>query len=834
MFQLRFILRQLTSARQQSILFVLCVALSVVTLVALRGFGESVNRALQRDARILSAADIVATSGFPFSQDLIEQATTLQEQGLIQSARTFEFLSVVRVADGEETLLSNLKVVDPGYPFYGVVELTSGQAFSSTLQPGYVLVEQFLLDRLKLSVGNALQVGKARLTIAAVVKREPDRPVSFNALGPRVFVHSADLESLDLVKLGSRVSYKLLFKVNQIDNLSQIQGQLKIASDLRLEEVETFETRQTGASFFLDNLVRFLSLVAIFTLLLAGIGIQTALTAFLRERNTTIAIIKTLGARSSFVTRNFLGVVALLGSIGTLLGIALGYLLQFSFPFLLRNLLPPDVELTISPLAILESLLLGAVVVGGFTYLPIYQIGELKPSFILRKEVTRLRRGWPFYATLLLLVLFFVGMVLWQLNDLRAGLYFVGAAIGLLLLSALLTWAALWIIRRLRPARLELRQAQRGMFRPRNATFAIIVTFAAALAVIFCVYLVENDLRATFVQSYPADAPNVFFLDIQPDQRLAFAQMIDVPTEYYPVVRGTIESINNVVVKAGGSERERGDSITRPFNLSYRDSLIKGENLAEGRALFGQTPADVVSVSVLDEVFELYPFKLGDRIRFKIQGVPLDAMVSSIRGRQPGQTVQPFFNFVFPEAVLKDAPQSIFTAIHLPLDQIQPLQNRVVAAFPNISVINASETIRNLSGIVGQVTQVIRFFSLFSVLAGILIVISSVFATRMTRIQEAAYYKVLGATSRFVLRVFALENLLLGLISALLALLMAQIGTWLLATYLLEITHQPAWIASLALVLLTMAIITGVGMTASLSILRSRPITYLRQNTGEE
>jgi len=834
----KFILRQLTSARQQSILFVLCVALSMVTLVALRGFGESVNRTLQRDARQLSAADIVAESSFPFSQPLLDQSAALDKEGLTESAHVYEFLSVVRgsatVSGAQDTLLSNLKVVDAGYPFYGVVELASGEPFSTTLKPGTVVVEQYLLDRLKMQMGDSLHVGSATLTIAGVVTREPDRPISFNALGPRIFINSADLEALDLVKAGSRVDYKLLVKVNDPTTLNTVADQLKAARDQKLERVGTFETRRTGASFFLDNLVRFLSLVGIFTLLLAGIGIQTALTAFLRERNTTIAIVKTLGASSRFVTSNFLGVVLLLGAIGTVLGIGLGYLLQLGFPILLGNLLPPDVELRISPLAILESLLLGSVVVGTFTYLPIYQLEELKPSFIFRKEMARIARGLPFYATLGLIFAFFLGMVLWQLNNLRNGLYFVGGAIGLLLLSALLTWIALWIVRRLRFKRLEFRQAQRGLFRPRNASFAIIVTFAAALAVIFCVYLVESDLRANFVQAYPEDAPNLFFIDIQPNQLAEFSKLIAVPTDFFPIVRGTIESVNGEVVKAPAEGEPRGESLARPFNLTYRDQLIKGETLREGRSLFSDSAQSGNQVSVLDEIFDLRQFKIGDQIRFKIQGVPIDATVSSIRSRDQGQSVQPFFSFVFPTAVLKDAPQSIFTALHLPPDEIHPLQNKVVTAFPNISVIDATETIRNLSGIIEQVTSVLRFFSLFSVLAGVLIVISSVFATRMARVQEAAYYKVLGATSRFVLRVFALENLLMGLISALLALLMAQIGTWLIAKYLLEVNHEANLLASVALVLGTMGLVTVVGMGASLSILRSRPITYLRQNSGEE
>ena len=202
--------------------------------------------------------------------------------------------------------------------------------------------------------------------------------------------------------------------------------------------------------------------------------------------------------------------------------------------------------------------------------------------------------------------------------------------------------------------------------------------------------------------------------------------------------------------------------------------------------------------------------------------------------REPKESLQPFFLFIFPSAVLKDAPQSIFTTLHLPPEKIHALQNKVVAAFPNISVIDATQAITTLATVANRLAQVIRFFTLFSVLAGVLIVISSVFATRMARIQEAAFYKVLGATRRFVLTVFTVENLLLGLISALLALLMAQIGAWIICHWFFKVTYQPAVGASLLMIGLTMLLVTGVGMAASISILRSKPITYLREQTSEE
>lgn len=831
---LTFIRRQLTSTGKQSTVLILCVMLSMVTLVALRGFGDSVNRALLRDARSLQAADIVVDSNFPLSAPLVNEIQSLTTSGVAAAARLYEFISVVRVADGEETLLANLKVVEEGYPFYGVVTLASGRPFHEVLQPGTVVVAQELLERLQLEIGDALQIGQATLTIGDVVTFEPDRPVNFFTLGPRIFIDSGDLVALDLVKEGSRVNYTVLLKLSDETQLEQLANRLRAVMEPQ-EDVETYRSARSGVQRFFDNLLLFLSLVAIFTLLLAGVGIQSALTALLRERNNTIAVIKTVGASSRFVTVNFLAVVTLLGLVGTVLGIGVGLLLERLFPLLLGDLLPPNVELTISLRTLAEGVALGLIVVTCFTFLPVYQLDELKPNFIFRKENPPLVWRLPYVLVLLILASFFIGMVLWQLRRLTLGLYFVGGVLGLLLLAALLTYGALWLLRRTPFQSLVLRQAMRGLFRPRNATYSIIVTLSAALAVIFCIYLLERNLNAAFVEAYPADAPNVIFIDLQPDQLTTFGELVGQDLEYYPSVRATILAINGQPIDAAQEQERRGDNLARPFNLTYRDYLLADEAVQSGSTLFPPTATTgVVPVSILDDLLEMHPFALGDRITFRIQGVPLEATVTSIRTRTAEEDFRPFFLFVFPPDVLRSAPQSIFTATRLPPVEVPLLRNRIVAALPNVTVIDITETVANAAAVADRLVQIIRFFTLFSVLAGVLIVISSVFATRQARIQEAVYYKVLGAKRRFVRQVFTVENLLLGLISALLALLMAQVGSWALCRYLFEINYHPAVGASLLLVVATIALVTGVGMAASGSILRSKPILILRELTATE
>jgi len=233
-------------------------------------------------------------------------------------------------------------------------------------------------------------------------------------------------------------------------------------------------------------------------------------------------------------------------------------------------------------------------------------------------------------------------------------------------------------------------------------------------------------------------------------------------------------------------------------------------------------------VSVLDTVIDMHPMDIGDTIQFNIQGVPLKARISSIRTRTKG-SLRPFFYFVFEKDTLKSAPQTLFAAFRVDPENIGPLQTRVVKQFPNINVIDVSETIRVFAGIMKQLSEIVRGASVLSMVAGILILTSAVFATRAERITESVYYKILGAKKSFVVKVFALENLLIGIASSLLALVISQVDTYLICRYLLEIDFRMFLFSCILMVAATVILINGFGFLSARSILEKKPITYLRE-----
>lgn len=823
------ILREIRHSARQATLFTLCVALSLTTLTAFSGFSRSVGRSLLMDARKLHAADIIIKSYDPVSRPLTQAVDRLVRQKRVESAGIHEFYSVVRAHDESTSVLSRLKVVDKGYPFYGAVHLKSGRSFHDVLTSGHCIVEQTLLDRIGLKVGNTLRVGYTTLAIADVVTAEPDRSLNLFSFGPRIFIASEDLDALGLVATGGRVKRLVLLKIRVEDQLDSIVHGLKQAARPDQESVDTFQTAGSRVKRFIDNFLFFLKLVGLFILMISGLGIQGTLTALLKEKQQTIAIMKTVGATNGYITLYFMAMVCLLGALGILLGITAGLILQHLLSDVISPYLPFDLKFLFSWSGILEGVVLGVAVVALFSFLPLYRLKEMRPVMIIQRRSATISKKWPVYFSAVLFLAFFFALVWWHMQDARFGFKFVGGISALVVSASLLAQMMLWVLKRWTVQNLTLRQAIKGLFRQGNATRATIVTLTVSLTVLFGDYLIEKNLDATYVRSFPPDAPNAFFVDIQPDQTEGFSKAVGREIQFYPIVRARVTAVNEARIDIKQERKKRRDNFSRVFNLTYRQHLLGDETILTGKGLFRDDWTEA-QVSILDRVVEMRKMDIGDVIHFKIQGVPLKARVSSIRTRSK-QSFSPFFYFVFQEKTLKQAPHTLFAALKIDPRKLGSVQNNIVSRFPNISVIDLSQTIKVFARLMNKLSEIVRVFSMFSIGAGILILVSAVFATRAERMVESVYYKILGAGKSFVFKVFAMENLLMGLLSSVLALTMAQAGAYWICRMRFDISYMPFPGVSALMVAATLLLVMVVGMAASRSIMAKKPVTYLREQS---
>jgi putative ABC transport system permease protein len=814
--------------RQSAMVFV-SVMFSLTTLTGVNGFSRSIQQALTADARALHAADVIVRSNFPVSSSTDDRINQLETDSLVQSARVYEFYSMARTVDDSGSLLSQIKVVEPGYPFYGQIQLQSGRRFQDVLTGNAAIVDSAVLDRLKCQLGDTVRLGGAELVIQDILVFEPDRPVTFFSLGPRIFVSANQLTAMDLVKPGGRVQYKRLIQVKNSEKLPLIFQAITAAASGQPEQVETFQTAKSRINQFLNNLLFFLGLIGMFILILSGMAIQSAVSAYVQDQEHTIAVISSIGANRQFIMTHYLIMTGFLGIVGTVIGIAAGWGLQIAGASLIPGLVVDKTAILTSPGFLIEALSVGFVVVGCFAFTPLFRIRKLKPARIFQKDMVRLSRSLVDYtgygiSSLIIMLFFFL-----KLDDRQTVLQIAGGMTAWVLLSAGFSAAALYGVKKIRVRFLAIRLGLKSLFRPGNATVAVMTTLTVSFSVILAVILIESNLNASFITAYPADSPNLFFIDIQTDQKSALADELGDDAMFYPIIRARIQAINAMPIDRQKESDKKGDNLARNFNLTYRNTLLNDEIIQKGGQLFDSNQTDL-QVSILDTAAEIHPMDIGDRITFQIQGVPVDARISSIRTRTSG-SIQPFFYFVFPESMMKDMPQTLFTAIRVSGDEISSIQRRISVQFPNISIIDVTQTLARMENLLGRLSTAIRFLMLFSVSAGLLLLINSIWSTRFARIQETVYYKISGAASSFLIRMITFENLFLGGFSAVLGLVLAQAVAWFVCRNLLDISYRGFLITCILMMSVTIILITAIGLMSSRAIIRHKPIEFLRDVT---
>jgi putative ABC transport system permease protein len=806
--------------------FILCIALAIMSVVALEGWSTAIRHALFQDAKQLHGGDIIVRSYFPFSDQLAKHLIQLQQSEDIKLTRFYELYSMVLSSDRGDTLLAKIKAVAPDYPLYGKVDLASGQPLEKTLQKGTVVVARSLLERLQLVVGSQLIIGGQAFRIADVVVREPDRPVSIFALGPRLFITRTDLSALNLIQSGSRVRYVGYIQMADESRLDAVVDQLKQHAMKGQEQVTTYRSAHSRIKVFWDRFFLFLKLVNLFTVLVAGMGMHSALSAFFRHAAPTVAILKAIGASPQFVWIHFLMVVFIWGGFGIALGIAAGVLLQYAYPLVWGNLISLDTTPLISWDVIQEGLIMGLLVTALFSMLPLYHLKEIKPLAIIRASKKH-HIDPRAVAVMLAGIILFVGSVVywWSFESGFSIAYFIGILLFLLVIG-IISQGAYALLKKISPEALSARLALKGLSRPMNATRTIFTTLTAAFTLIFSIYLLEATLTRTYDDAMPATASNIYLIDIQPYQVAALKQILGQTAEFYPVIRSRLTAINGQKINRNEELRRIGDNLAREFNLTYRHHLLPDEYYVAGDMLFAPGES-LAQVSVLQKVARIGNIQLGDQLSFNIQGIPLHAKVSSIRSRN-SDSFEPFFYFVFPEAILKDAPHTFFTALHLPPTKLTAIQTQIAKQFPNISVINFTDSLARFTSVLSKLGKVIRFVASFCLIAGFVIIISSFVATRLTRIKEIVYYKVLGASERLILKVYAIESAIIATVSVVMALILATVITAILALFVFDLDYQPLQLNISVIALLFIVLISMMGVMATRPMTKYKPMRYLR------
>ncbi len=831
--------RELRASWKRLLFFFLCIGIGVGSIVALRSLIQNVNRAVGGEARQLMTADVQVETTREWTKEARARIDAVAREPLVEArTETVEAATMLRPADAarEGALMVELKGIEPPFPFYGEFLLADGTSFDhSLLANDGAVVAPLLLERLSLGVGDRVKIGEKVFEIRGVTRQEPGSGNGFR-LGPRVFVARRSLESAGLTGFGSRARHKILFKVPE-GRLEELVGKLRAEMVGNLFNVRSYRQTEENLGEQFRRAENYLSLTGLVILVLGGIGVSSVTRVFIEQKKKTLAILKCVGATGRVLTAAYLMQVVALGLLGSLFGIALARLgLMFAGARFAESL-PPRMSYALDAGAVAQGAGLGLLVSILFSALPLLRIRHIKPNTLLRESETdapRRRFDLLRWAVGLGVVAGLVLLASWQAGSLKVGVFFL-AGLGL---TAALLYAAAWLlvllVRRARHLNsFAIRQAVNSLHRPGNQTRVIVMAVGLGVFLVMSILSLESNLLEEFDLTRRGNIPNMFLIDVQKDQVEGVREIIKGATgreaELIPTVRARIVAVNGREVDLDAAEmrRERG-RLGREYVVTYRPRLDYNETVVAGK-FWDESPSSEPEISIEEGMRGVAGLDVGGALTFDIQGRKMTARVSSVR-RVDWRNSRTGFLVLFRPGALDNAPQTFIGAIDGPAGEPERsrFQRALLDRYPNLSVIDVADIVRNVNRILGQITLAVSFVGGFVFLSGVLILVGSIAMTKFQRVYEAAVLKTLGAKRKALLAIMLVEYGLLGLVAGLVGALASNALSYAVARYVFEIPWKFTPSVNLLGVASTILLVGAVGALSSFDVLTRKPLSILR------
>ena len=463
-------------------------------------------------------------------------------------------------------------------------------------------------------------------------------------------------------------------------------------------------------------------------------------------------------------------------------------------------------------------------------------IQKTPPFWLFRREVEEQEgasRGWLPWAILAIFTLGLGTLAVWQAGSFKLGMLFIGALAGAFILLRCGSWMAMRFMQALpRMQSLAFRQGLANLSRPGNQTHTIVFSIGLGVTIILTIYLVQISLIHEISDNIPTDAPNLFFIDIQPDQKEPFEKLlahegIAISHATTPIVRSRVHSINGKTVVGIAGDQSNNWYFTREYVLTFQKDLPVHNTIKKGRWWRPEDYADRPLISVEEDAAKGLGIDLGSTVVFDIQGTLVQATVSSIRGVDWGSMTTNFY-IIFSPGALNGVPMNYIATARVPRTGEMRLQDTVVQSLPNVTAINLRDILETVAGILNRMSQVIRFIAAFSLLAGLIVLSSAISATRLQRIRESVILKTLGATRWMLVRSFAVEYALLGAIAGVSGAGLSLLVAWGVVHYILELRWYFSLTAVIIGILMTITLTLLTGFLTTYRILGQKPLAVLR------
>ncbi|NKM32394.1 ABC transporter permease [Rhizobium laguerreae] len=834
----RLALRELRGGIRGFYIFLACIALGTGAIAAVNSVSQSITDTIASQGQELLAGDV--------RFELNNREATPQEIGFLEGLGSVSLStglrSMARKPDGSDQALVEVKAVDDAYPLYGkfvaepdypLAALLSGQGgtYGAVAAP-------LLLDRLGLAIGDELLLGNVKLSITGTVKTEPDALSEGFGFAPRLLVSRQALQASGLIQTGSLVEHAYKIRLDDKGSMSGIQAR---ASKEFPSAGWAIRTSDRAAPSLTENITRFsqfLTLVGLTALIVGGVGVANAVRAFLDSKRTTIATFKCLGAPAQVVVLIYLFQIAIIALGGILIGLVIGALSPMLAAQFLAQFLPVSTAPTLYPGALLLATLFGILTTLAFAILPLGHAREVPATALFREQGFEARHlpSWPYILLAALFMAGLAGLAILTAYDRFIAVVFVGAIVFafvvLRLVAALIAWLARRSPRVNSPA---LRLAIGNIHRPGALTPSVVLSLGLGLALLVTLTLIDGNLRQQLTGRMNEGAPNFFFVDIQSVEVGAFRDLVQGQAPKgklveVPMLRGRIiafngEDVTKMNVPAAGRWVLNGDR-----GITYAETLPENAALTEGKWWDKDYSGEPLVSFSSEEAHEL-GLKLGDKVTVNVLGRNITAKIANLR-RVEWESLSINFVMVFSPNTFRGAPHAWLATLTDPSStpaEDAAILKSVTNTYPTITSVRVKDAIDIVNQLVAQLATAIRAAASVALIASILVLAGALAAGNRARTHDAVVLKTLGATRAMLIRAFSYEYLILGLATAIFALIAGSAAAWFIVARIMRLPS--AFLPDVAgLTLVTALVLTvGIGLIGTWRILGQKAAPVLRE-----
>ena len=835
---LSFAGRELRAGTRGFRIFLACLALGVAAIAAAGSTAEAFRRGLASQAGEILGGDIALTSDQ--ARFSASDRKVISAQG--RTSWAVSTRAMAEAANGNRRLVE-LRGVSVGYPLSGRMELRGAPDLSAALAQAPdgnfgAAVEQTLLDRLGLKLGDRFQVGQLPLIARAVLVQEPDRLSRGFALGPRVLTRDVALEQGGFLGSGLPFSETARILLKPGAALEPAKARIEKALPKGLVRMRDRNDAAPGIHRLIDQLEYFLGFIGLAALVAGGLGVYGAVSAYLESRIPSIAVLKALGADGDLIRNTYLLQISALAGVGVILGLVIGAAAPLALGVVIGSDLPIPALFAVYPLPLIKAGLFGALSAAAFSLAPLGAARATPPAALFRKTV---QPGPSISLETLLACLAGLG-----LGGLAIATAPTPMAAIIMIVGVIVAFCALWALGRLGAfAAGRLRAGAHGALRlalanlagPGSAARTAAPAIGLGVALLAAVVLIQSSLLRQVAEIAPQTAPALVFTEIPGESAMAFDQTVATafgrtltPDIYLraPFATGRIIRVRGRSVDAMTIPQAQRWAYDRDISVSALGGEPANSGVVEGKwwpAAYDGPPLIAVEV----EAAKGAEIRVGDMLTVALLGREIEARVAVLRHVDFGG-----FNASFPLVIsansLAGANLRQVAIAKASRRQEASVTAALGSSFPQVNVISVREQLEAATDLFNRLALAIRGAAAVAALAGLLVLVGAIAARAQARTREAAILKALGASRGQILAAYVLEYGAVGLIAGTVGVALGYVAAWPVVVLVFKAHWSVDWGGVFALVA-GVAIIAAIGgLAASMQALSKRPAAALRSD----